>query len=72
MVENLKQHAYRNIKDLVPVDDQSAAGYPMLLPSVGADNLNYTTTYVQNANFPVQQGNLTIEPFSLLPFLLSL
>ncbi|CAA3020204.1 Hypothetical predicted protein [Olea europaea subsp. europaea] len=72
VVENLKQHAYRNIKDLVPVDDQSAGGYPMLLPSVGADNLNYTTTYVQNANFPVQQGNLTIEPFSLLPFLLSL
>ncbi|CAI9768924.1 unnamed protein product [Fraxinus pennsylvanica] len=54
VVENLKQHAYRNLKDLVPINDQSAVGYPMLLPSVGVDNPNCPTSYV-HANFPVQQ-----------------
>ncbi|CAI9764238.1 unnamed protein product [Fraxinus pennsylvanica] len=55
IVENLKQHVYRNLKDLVPIADQSAVDYPMLLPSVGADNFNYPSSSMQNANFPVQQ-----------------
>ncbi|KAL2492505.1 calmodulin-binding protein 60 C [Abeliophyllum distichum] len=55
IVENLKQRVYRNLKDLVPIDDQSPVGYPMLLPSFGADNFNYPTSSMQNVHFPVQQ-----------------
>ncbi|KAL2469106.1 calmodulin-binding protein 60 C-like [Forsythia ovata] len=55
IVETLKQHVYRNLKDLVPIDDQSPVGYPMLLPSLGADNINFPTLSMQNVHFPVQQ-----------------
>lgn len=56
-MENLKQHVYKNLMELVPIDDQSAVDYPMLLPSVGAGNFNYPSSSMQNANFPVLQGN---------------
>ncbi|CAA3007015.1 calmodulin-binding 60 C [Olea europaea subsp. europaea] len=63
IVENLKQHVYKNLMELVPIDDQSAVDYPMLLPSVGAGNFNYPSSSMQNANFPVlQEMQMNLAP----------
>ncbi|KAL0454731.1 UNVERIFIED_CONTAM: Calmodulin-binding protein 60 C [Sesamum latifolium] len=59
MVENLKQHAYRNIKDWVSVCDPSIVGYPMLSASPVADSLTNPNMGLQGVNFQEQDHHET-------------
>ncbi|XP_073123124.1 calmodulin-binding protein 60 B-like isoform X2 [Henckelia pumila] len=63
LVEDLKQHAYKNTKDWIQVDDLSALGYPMLTGS-GAGNLNDPSLDFQGRNFlaEVEQLPMPINP----------
>ncbi|KAK4406724.1 Calmodulin-binding protein 60 C [Sesamum angolense] len=54
MVENLKQHAYRNIKDWVSFCDPSIVGYPMLSASPAADSHTSPNMGLQGVNFQEQ------------------
>ncbi|KAL2231277.1 UNVERIFIED_CONTAM: Calmodulin-binding protein 60 C [Sesamum indicum] len=59
MVENLKQHAYRNIKDWVSVCDPSIVGYPMLSASPAADILMNPSMGLHGVNFQEQDHQET-------------
>ncbi|KAK4424572.1 Calmodulin-binding protein 60 C [Sesamum alatum] len=58
MVENLKQHAYRNIKDWVSICDPSI-GYPMLSASPAAVSLMNPNMGLHGVNFQEQDHHET-------------
>ncbi|KAL2492021.1 Calmodulin-binding protein 60 D [Abeliophyllum distichum] len=62
VVEDLKQHAYKNLADLISIDDQSVVSYPMLMSNLeAADNFSHPSFCLQNSNFPVEQDQLQIN-----------
>ncbi|XP_073311582.1 calmodulin-binding protein 60 B-like isoform X1 [Primulina huaijiensis] len=60
LVEVLKQHAYKNSKDWIQVDDPSVVGYPMLLTTSGAGDLNNLTLDFQGRNFQAELEQLVM------------
>ncbi|KAL3515979.1 hypothetical protein ACH5RR_022881 [Cinchona calisaya] len=56
LVENLKQFAYKNLNDLVPINDQPFVAHPLLLSSFQTSS--YGSPSIQNVNFPVDQETL--------------
>ncbi|XP_020551919.1 calmodulin-binding protein 60 C isoform X1 [Sesamum indicum] len=60
MVEELKQHAYKNVKDWVSVCDQSIVAYPMLLENP-ADTFTNPNVDLQAPNRHFQQDKLEIQ-----------
>ncbi|XP_073030111.1 calmodulin-binding protein 60 B-like isoform X2 [Primulina eburnea] len=71
LVEDLKQHALKNLNDWIQVDDPSVVGYPMLT-SWGAGNLNDPSIIdFQGRNFqaeleqllmPINHNHPTVSP----------
>ncbi|KAA8545228.1 hypothetical protein F0562_020012 [Nyssa sinensis] len=53
LVECLKQRAYKNLNDLVPIDDSSFVGLARPLLSLQADPLSIPNLDLPHANFPV-------------------
>lgn len=61
MVEDLKQHAFKNLTEWVPVCDSSFAGYPLLLENPAANSFMNPNLGLHGVNFQ-EQGNVTIRP----------
>ncbi|KAI3448519.1 hypothetical protein Pfo_005184 [Paulownia fortunei] len=59
MVEDLKQHAYKNLTELVSVCDPSIAGYPMLLESPASDSFTNPNLGLHGVNFLEQDQRET-------------
>ncbi|CAK9139889.1 unnamed protein product [Ilex paraguariensis] len=51
LVEDWKRHAYKNLNDLVPIDDPSVVGCPTLVLSPQADPFGCPTLGLQNDHF---------------------
>ncbi|CAA2990359.1 calmodulin-binding 60 C [Olea europaea subsp. europaea] len=58
-VEDLKQHAYKNLKDLIPIDDQSVVSYQMLMSNPeSADDFSHPSLFLQSSNILIEQDQL--------------
>ncbi|PIN21860.1 hypothetical protein CDL12_05429 [Handroanthus impetiginosus] len=51
IVEELKQHAYKNMKEWVSVSEPSISGYPMLLASPAADSFTNPSLGLHDVSF---------------------
>ncbi|XP_031129566.1 calmodulin-binding protein 60 B-like [Ipomoea triloba] len=64
MVEDLKQCAYRNLKDFVLVEDHSIICNPMVMPNPQVGLSISPSSSQETFNFPVEQDQLEMQMYS--------
>lgn len=59
VVEDLKQHAFKNLKDFISFDDQTVVSSPMLMSNLeSADDFSHPSLFLQSSNILIEQDQL--------------
>lgn len=63
LVENLKQYAYKNVHELIPMDELAVVGLPMPLASlqIGESFIDPNLHHLQPIDFQVAQQGIILH-----------